>query len=279
MASLLDEDEEEVTPPPQRQEPIKQTQPKNDDPFDILGLDIGGSSQAPPPPKNNGAGDLLGGFSFDGPSQPTHNSLSNMSNPSSKPAGGDLLDGDFFGNTSLTHNNSQTHSEAPKHVNPPPPSSGGFDIFGGSQSPAVQNPQPGFNFNQPSPQQSQPQPQNNDSFKFKAYENQHLEIWMEGRREGGGNTKIHASFMNKTQSYIDQLNLQSAVMKYLKITIQPLTGTNLPPSSKGAVTQQMQVTNSAMGEKPIVMKIKLSYGINGQKQNFEAKIDGFPNGF
>ena len=106
-----------------------------------------------------------------------------------------------------------------------------------------------------------------------------MEIWMEGRREGGGNTKITASFMNRTQSYIEQLNLQSAVMKYLKIAIQPLTGTSLPPSSKGAVTQQMQVTNSAVGEKSIVMKIKLGYSINGQKQNFEAKIDGFPNGF
>ena len=102
---------------------------------------------------------------------------------------------------------------------------------------------------------------------------------MEGRREGGGNTKITASFMNRTQSYIEQLNLQSAVMKYLKIAIQPLTGTSLPPSSKGAVTQQMQVTNSAVGEKSIVMKIKLGYSINGQKQNFEAKIDGFPIGF
>ena len=216
-----------------------------------MGLDIGGSSQVPPPqaPKDNG-GDLLGGFSFDQPSsqpvnQPPQHTYSNMSNPSSKPAGGDLLDGDFFGNTNLTHNNSQTHSDVPKQVHQP--QSGGFDIFGGSQSPQMPvHSQPPSNFNQPPQSFNQPS-HNNDSFKFKAFENPQIEIWMEGRREGGGNTKITASFMNLTHSYIEQLNLQSAVMKYLKIAIQPLTGTSLPPTSKGAVTQQMQVTNSSIG--------------------------------
>jgi len=58
-------------------------------------------------------------------------------------------------------------------------------------------------------------------------------------------------------------------MKYLKIAIQPLSGTNLAPSSKGEVTQLMTVTNSAIGQKPIVMKIKLGYVINGQKLAFE----------
>lgn len=45
------------------------------------------------------------------------------------------------------------------------------------------------------------------------------------------------------------------------------------------MTQVMSVTNSALGEKPIVMKIKLSYFINGEKAAYEEKIEGFPNGF
>lgn len=85
--------------------------------------------------------------------------------------------------------------------------------------------------------------------------------------------------MNKTHSYVEQLNFQTAVMKYLKIAIQPMSGTTLPPNSKGAVTQVMTVTNSAIGQKPIVMKVKLSYAINGQKPNIEAKVEGFPLGF
>jgi len=61
-------------------------------------------------------------------------------------------------------------------------------------------------------------------------------------------------------------------MKYLKIAIQPMTGNSLPPNSKGEVTQVMTVTNSAIGQKPIVMKIKLSYSFNGQKLAFEEKV-------
>lgn len=85
--------------------------------------------------------------------------------------------------------------------------------------------------------------------------------------------------MNKTHSYIEKLNLQTAVMKYLKIAIQPMTGTSLPPNSKGAVTQVMTITNSALGQKPIVMKVKLSYFTNGENLNFEDKVEGFPLGF
>jgi AP-1 complex subunit gamma-1 len=85
--------------------------------------------------------------------------------------------------------------------------------------------------------------------------------------------------MNKTHSYIEKLNLQTAVMKYLKIAIQPMTGTSLPPNSKGAVTQVMTITNSALGQKPIVMKVKLSYFTNGENLAFEDKVEGFPLGF
>lgn len=68
-------------------------------------------------------------------------------------------------------------------------------------------------------------------------------------------------------------------MKYLKITIQPLSGTSLSAGSKGEVTQIMNVVNSAQGQKPIVMKIKLGYMCNGTKHNFEEKVEGVPLGF
>lgn len=92
--------------------------------------------------------------------------------------------------------------------------------------------------------------------------------------------------MNKTPNYIDGISVQTAVLKYLKIAAQPLNSNAMPANSKGAVKQVnivliqvMTITNSASGEKPIVMKIKLSYTMIGQKFNYEAKIDGFPLGF
>ena len=43
--------------------------------------------------------------------------------------------------------------------------------------------------------------------------------------------------MNKTQSFIDGISIQTAVMKYLKIQINPLNSTALPASSKGGAYQ------------------------------------------
>jgi hypothetical protein len=43
--------------------------------------------------------------------------------------------------------------------------------------------------------------------------------------------------MNKTPSYIDGISIQTAVMKYLKIMINPLNTNALPASSKGGVHQ------------------------------------------
>lgn len=38
----------------------------------------------------------------------------------------------------------------------------------------------------------------------------------------------------------------------------------------------MTVVNSMVGQKGVVMKMKLSYTISGQKYNFEEKIQNFP---
>lgn len=39
----------------------------------------------------------------------------------------------------------------------------------------------------------------------------------------------------------------------------------------------MTVVNSAVGEKGIVMKVKIGYTSNGQKFNFEEKLSNFPS--
>jgi hypothetical protein len=79
------------------------------------------------------------------------------------------------------------------------------------------------------------QPQN--TFKFKAYETAHVELWMEGKQEGGGVTKITARLNNKTSSLIDQVFIQTAVLKYLKIANQAVSGSSLSANSKGEVSQ------------------------------------------
>lgn len=232
-------------------------QPKSNDPFDFLGLDIGGTStpavvNQPVKVVNNG-GDLLGGFSFDTPAQKTP---VNQPIVAQNKGFDSLLDAGFLGGGI-----SQPVQPPVQSFVPPPvvqPQSFGFDFLG--TGPTVTTPV--------QPQFVQQPPQQANTFKFKAFETSHIEIWMDCKKESDG-TRILVSFMNKTHNYVEQLNFQTAVMKYLKIVIQPLTGTSLPANSKGAVTQVMTVTNSALGEKPIVMKIKVNYSIIGQVYNFE----------
>lgn len=282
VKSLLDDDDDLIGGSKQEQpanivtppvvQPPQQNFAKNSDPFDILGLDIGGSSnpiQPTPPPQNTG-GDIFG-FSFTNP-QPVVNTQPpinfNQNQGFSQNGGmGNLFDGGLLGNT-------QPKQSPPPVVN----NSLGFDFLGtGSSSGSIPvsqpqsqpQPRPQFSFNQPQTNQFVQQQQQQNSFKFKAYETPHVEVWMEGKQEGEGNTRITAHFNNKTSSYVEQLSFQTAVMKYLKIVIQPMSGNSLPPSSKAAVSQILIVNNSAVGQKPIVMKIKISYTINGQKEYYE----------
>lgn len=61
---------------------------------------------------------------------------------------------------------------------------------------------------------------------------------------------------------------QAAVPKFLKLEMLPPTSTNIPPASNGAVTQEIRLTNSMHGQKNIMLKLKLSFTINGQNVSF-----------
>ena len=160
------------------------------------------------PPSNTGGMDLMGfGFSS-GPSQP------NQSAPQNQGFG--------FGN----QNNNQPQ------VNQPPPQNNnnlGFDMFGGGQSqPPQPKPQVTTGF----------QPiQNTDPNKIMAYQNQHLQIWMNCTKQTHDTTKLFTTYINKTNNTLTNLTIQAAVVKHVKLTINPLTSTTLQPYSKQIVNQ------------------------------------------
>lgn len=126
-------------------------------------------------------------------------------------------------------------SPPPNIVNQPK-NQGGFDFLGmGTSSPQPQQTNlMGEDFFGVQPQQIAPQHNPNS---FKAYSNDQMEIWMECIKESPDATKIIATYHNKTQSLIDNLFLQVAVLKHLKLTINPLNSTQMQPLSKGAVNQ------------------------------------------
>ena len=142
-------------------------------------------------------------------------------------------------------------------------STGGFNLLGGDflgmgsqpTQPVQQQPaqNTGFGFSQPTNQQAnqgfnwgvqpqvQQQPQVNqvqhNPNKFLAYENPQVQIWMNCIKESQDTAKIIATYVNKTQSVIEGLTIQVAVMKHLKLTINPLNSTTMQPLSKEVVNQ------------------------------------------
>lgn len=164
-------------------EPTPPTQPKpvNNDPFNILGLEMGGGS-APvqtPPPNNGGFGGDLLGFGLSGPSNPPP-VVAQL--PANNLLGGADLMGFGFAPTpspSVTVNQGGFNfgqSNPPPQPPQPQNNNFGFNLLGGSQ-PAQQASQSASL----SPQNTSAfQPiVNNNPNKILAYDNAHLQIWID----------------------------------------------------------------------------------------------------
>jgi hypothetical protein len=199
---------------------------------------MGGTN--PPQAENTGFGGDLLGFGVSSP-PPQQQSANNQQAPNIY-GGSDLMGFGFS--------------------NPPsnPPPNQGFS-FG---APIPQN-----NFNQPPQQQSnnlgfsllgsqqpvqqpaqQPQPPvvvqstigfqpivNNNPNKILAYDNNHLQIWIDCIKESNEATKLFTTYINKTNNTINEVTVQAAVLKHVKLTINPLSSTTLQPFSREIVHQ------------------------------------------
>lgn len=91
-------------------------------------------------------------------------------------------------------------------------------------------------------------------------------------------TTIEASFTNSTQMPIGGLNFQVAVPKYMKLQMSPASGNAVPPANSGKVTQVFKVANSLQGQKPVLVRIKIDYSVNGMPVAETGQVDAFPPG-
>ena len=89
-----------------------------------------------------------------------------------------------------------------------------------------------------------------------------------------------AKFTNTTNEPVVGLNLQVAVPKYVTLEMQPPTSTTVPPSGNNnmQVTQTIKVSNSMLGTKNLMLKLKLGFTAKGQKIEHMATQSGFPAG-
>jgi AP-1 complex subunit gamma-1 len=93
-------------------------------------------------------------------------------------------------------------------------------------------------------------------------------------------SQLIAHFKNTTGAPIHGLNLQVAVPKYVKMEMDPPSSTTVPPTGgmSNEVTQSVTVTNSMLGTKNLMLKLKVTFTSNGQTMEHMATASGFPAG-
>ncbi|XP_021726976.1 AP-1 complex subunit gamma-2-like isoform X1 [Chenopodium quinoa] len=111
-----------------------------------------------------------------------------------------------------------------------------------------------------------------------AFESSSLKMTFEFSKSAGSPqvTSITATFANlSANSYTDFL-FQAAVPKFLQLHLDPASSTTLPASGDGLIIQTMRITNSQHGKKPLAMRIRIGYKVNGKDVLEEGQISNFP---
>lgn len=93
-------------------------------------------------------------------------------------------------------------------------------------------------------------------------------------------SSLVATFKNGTDAPIYGLSMQCAVPKYVTMEMQPPTSTTVPQSGGNAklVTQTINVTNTMLGTKNLMLKLKVGFTTKGTKVDHMATCSGFPAG-
>lgn len=92
------------------------------------------------------------------------------------------------------------------------------------------------------------------------------------------NTIITAHFINNNANSLplNNFEMKVSVQKFIKFQLGQATGNVV---SKGSnVTQQIKLSNTMHGSKPISMKIRITYIIDNQPRQYDKLIDNFPQG-
>jgi len=95
------------------------------------------------------------------------------------------------------------------------------------------------------------------------------------------NSQLIARCKNAAPDALYGFSLQCAVPKYVVMEMEPPSSTTIPvtgANNSKIVTQKIKVTNTRMGEKNLVLKLKVSFTLQGQKIEHMTTCSGFPSG-
>jgi len=94
------------------------------------------------------------------------------------------------------------------------------------------------------------------------------------------NSVLIAKCKNAAPDALYGFSLQCAVPKYVVMEMEPPSSTTIPVTGGNSkiVTQKIKVTNTRMGEKNLVLKLKVGFTLQGQKIEHMTTCSGFPSG-
>ena len=107
-----------------------------------------------------------------------------------------------------------------------------------------------------------------------AYKGKGIQIKMDFAKPPGKPNMTAVTATCITNGQVTDFTMQAAVPKYIKLQLLPASGTSMPPT----ITQVIRLANQMHGEKPIQMKLKLSYTYNGNPVSELAAVSNMPTG-
>lgn len=89
----------------------------------------------------------------------------------------------------------------------------------------------------------------------------------------GSMVELTAHFVNSNSGEMTKFDFQVAVPKYLKLTMSPSSSNVIPPNKSGEVTQKIKLDNSLHGQKKVMIRVRISYVLDGKPVTEQAQID------
>ncbi|KAG6426400.1 hypothetical protein SASPL_110623 [Salvia splendens] len=113
-----------------------------------------------------------------------------------------------------------------------------------------------------------------------AFESGSLKVTFNFSKEPGNpqTTTIEAQFVNKSPDIYSSFVFQAAVPKFLQLHLEPASGSTLPASGNGSITQKLKVSNSQHGKKSLVMRVRINYKAKDKDVLEDGQISNFPHG-
>jgi AP-1 complex subunit gamma-1 len=102
-----------------------------------------------------------------------------------------------------------------------------------------------------------------------------LTLAMNIKHPAAGKVQVMAVFTSSHATDITGLDFKVAVPKYIKLQMKPASATSVPAGNSGRTTQVFQLENTMHGSKPLMIRCKLDYKLDGNTLSEQFQVDNF----